>query len=56
MTLPELTEIEKWKVAELLDEHSRLKGPDELQDWNIKAQTLLVFIAMRNPDILVDED
>lgn len=55
MTLPELTEWEKRKAKELLDEHSRIKGPVELPDWNLRAQILLFFIAMRNPDILVEE-
>ncbi|HEG43272.1 MAG TPA: hypothetical protein ENH94_04400 [Phycisphaerales bacterium] len=30
----------------LLEAHARIKGPDELENWNIRAQTLLVFIAM----------
>jgi len=27
-------------------------GPDGLPDWNIRANTLLVFIAMRNPELV----
>lgn len=50
----ELTELEKRKVKELLDELDRIKGPDELPDWNIRAQTLLIFIAMRNPDLVIE--
>jgi hypothetical protein len=55
VTLPGLTEWEKLKVEELLDEHSRIKGPEQLRDFNIRAETLLFFIAMRNPDILIEE-
>ena len=35
------------KQAEsLLAEHAKLKGPAQLEAWNIKAQTLLVFKVM----------
>ncbi len=44
---------EKQKVKELLDELTEL-GPQELSDWNIKARMLLVFIAMRNPDLVIE--
>jgi len=47
----ELTEKEKHKAEELLDELKEL-GPDGLPDWNIRANTLLVFIAMRNPELV----
>ena len=47
----ELNEWEKQKAKELLDELPGL-GPQELADWNIEAHTLLVFIAMRNPDLV----
>lgn len=52
----ELTELEKQKIKELLNKHSQLKGSNELPDWNIKAQTLLIFIAMRNPDLVSEAD
>lgn len=50
----ELTELEKKKVQELLNEIDQIKKPQELPDWNIRAQTLLIFIAMRNPDLLFE--
>ncbi|GAH47550.1 unnamed protein product [marine sediment metagenome] len=45
----EMTEREKHKAKELLDELNEI-GPDDLPDWNIRAQTFLVFMAIRNPD------
>lgn len=42
------TEQEKRKAKELLDELNEI-GPDGLEDWNIRAQTFLVFTAARNP-------
>lgn len=50
----ELTEKEKQKAKELLDELNEIKGPKDLSDWNIRAQTLIVFIAMRNPDSIFE--
>ena len=44
-----LTEQEKQKAEELLDELNEL-GPDDLEGWNIRAETFLVFIACKNPD------
>ena len=49
----ELNEWEKQKAKELLDELSEI-GPEKLPDWNIRAQTVLVFIAMRNPDLIFE--
>lgn len=51
--MSELTEQEKQKAKELLEELNET-GPEGLPDWNIKAHTLLVFIAMRNPDLLFE--
>jgi len=48
-----ITESEKKEVQKLLDELNT-KKPEELPDWNIRAHTLLVFIAMRNPDLLFE--
>lgn len=31
------------QIRELLEELDNIKGPAELSDWNIRAQTLLVF-------------
>ena len=42
---------EKKEVQKLLNELNTTK-PEKLPDWNIRAQTLLVFIAMRNPDFV----
>ena len=43
-----MTEIEKMKKkAERLLQELPCIGPDGLADWNIKAQTLLVFEATR---------
>lgn len=48
-----LNETEKQKAAGLLDELAEIKGPGgELDFWNIKARTLLWFIAMRNPGLI----
>ncbi len=43
-----ITEAEKMreKAAELLEELPKVK-PCDLANWNIKAQTLLVFESMR---------
>jgi hypothetical protein len=30
----------------LLEEHAQIKGPAELENWNISAQTLIVFMEM----------
>lgn len=51
-----LTEIEKQKARELLDELNDIKGPGGLPNWNIKAQTLLVFIAARNAEAFLETD
>ncbi len=49
----ELTKWEKQKANELLEELPNL-GQEELADWNIGAKTLMVFIAMRNPDLVFE--
>ena len=49
-----LNKWEKQKAKELLDELTEL-GPEELPGWNIKAKTLLVFIAMRNPGLCLEQ-
>jgi hypothetical protein len=50
-----LTETEKQKAVELLDELAEIKGPGQALDyWNIKARTLLVFIVMRNPELIFE--
>lgn len=50
-----LTETEKQKAAELLEELAEIKGPGTaLENWNIRAQTLLVFIVMRNPELVFE--
>lgn len=46
---------EKRQVRKLLDEIDNMKGPGELEAWNIKAQTLLVFAAMRRPETFLSE-
>ena len=51
----ELTEIEKQQAKELLDELDEQKGPEGLADWNIRAQTLLVFIACRKAEAFFQE-
>ncbi len=48
-----LNEWEKQKAKELLDELLGL-GPEDLPDWNIRAKTLMVFIAMRNTGIFFE--
>ena len=56
MSEPVLNEHEKQKATELLDELAGIKGPGKgLDDWNIRAQALLVFIAMRNPELIFEE-
>ena len=47
-------EMEKQKTKELLEELPKL-GPGDLPNWSIKAHTLLVFIAMRNPQALFED-
>lgn len=42
-----MTEKEKQIAMKLLDEHSKLKGPADLEEYNIKVQTFLVFYAMK---------
>jgi hypothetical protein len=50
-----LTKEEKQKAAELLDELTETKGPGrDLENWTIRAKTLLVFIVMRNPELIFD--
>lgn len=49
-------ETEKQKIRELLNELIQIKGPGKgLDFWIIKARTLLVFIAMRNPELIFEE-
>ena len=48
-----ITEPEKKEVQKLLEELNT-KKPEELPDWNIRAHTLLVFIAMRNPSVIFE--
>ena len=48
-----LTELEKQRAKELLDELSGI-GPEELLDWNIRANTFLVFTACRHPSIIFE--
>lgn len=50
-----ITENEKQQIRQLLDEADGIKGPEELPDWNIRAQTLLVFIAVRNPNLIFED-
>lgn len=40
-------ELEKRQAEQLLREHAALRGPRDLEAWNIKARTLLVFAAMK---------
>jgi len=51
--IEKLTELEKQKVKKMLDELNEI-GPDGLVDWNIRAHTLIVFIAMRNPQVIFE--
>ena len=55
MDMPVITENEKQQIRQLLDEADRMKRPEELPDWNIRAQRLLVFIAARNPELIFEE-
>lgn len=48
-----LTEQEKQRAKELLDELSGI-GPEELPDWNIRANTFLVFTACRYPKAIFE--
>lgn len=48
-----ITQSEKKEAQKLLDELNT-KKPEELPDWNIRAHTLLVFIAMRNPELIFE--
>ena len=38
----------KEKAKELLAECDTIAGPNELEDWNIKARTLLTFIYIQD--------
>jgi hypothetical protein len=50
-----LNEDEKKHAVELLDELAEIKGPGPaLDDWNIRAKTLLVFIVIRHPEIILE--
>ena len=42
-----INSFEKKQAMKLLEEHAQLKRSDELENWNIKAQTFLVFAAMK---------
>jgi len=48
-----ITEQEKQEAEELLNELNEL-GSEGLVDWNIRAETLLLFIAMKNPDCIFE--
>lgn len=41
--------MEKEQIQNLLAELDGIKGPEELPNWNMKAQALLVFIACKYP-------
>jgi len=45
--MEDLTQIDKARAKSLLKELDEIKGPDGLLDWNIKAQTFLVFTAAK---------
>lgn len=47
MSVPVNLDTEKQRAKELLDELGTMKGPENLTDWNIRAQTLLVFVAIK---------
>ena len=50
-----LTETENQQARQLLDELAEIKGPGRALDfWIIKARTLLVFAAIKNPELLND--
>ena len=49
-----LNDDEKCRARELLDELARIKGPEELPVWNIRAQAFLVFMAAKNPAIITE--
>ena len=51
LPLDRLTEREKHRAKELLDELSEL-GPEELPEWNFRANTFLVFAMCRHPFII----
>ncbi len=36
----------KKQAETLLAEHAQLKGSEDIGNWNLRAQTLLVFVAM----------
>lgn len=38
---------EQKKARELLDRHAQIKGPKELENYNIEVSTFLVFAAMK---------
>ncbi len=38
---------EQQKAQELLEEINSHTGPEKLEEWNIKAQALLVFVFMK---------
>ena len=38
----------KKKTRELLDEIDNMRGPQDIGDWIIRAQTLLVFKAIKD--------
>lgn len=51
-----LNEAEKQKSKELLDELTEIRGPGPALDfWKIKAQTLLVFIVWRRPELIFEQ-
>ena len=42
-----MNETEKRIAMNLLDKHSKLRGPADLENWIIAAQTFLVFYAAK---------
>lgn len=50
-----MTDAEKQQAQNLLNELES-KGPEELPDWNIKAQSFLVFMAAKYPEIVESEE
>ena len=45
--MEDLTQSDKARAKSLLKELEEIKGPEGLLDWNIKAQTFLVFTAAK---------
>lgn len=52
-----MNQQETQRLQKLLDELGEIKGPGKLlRDWNLRAQTFLIFLLTKYPELIFGDE